>query len=598
MMRAILSVTLCAAAVGTCDAAVVAVTCTYMDGRTERSEHALVEEGGVRKFCWKAGEVPAGIKHIEIQPEFATATVGEDGYFVMPNGHLGTFREKNGEHALLGNPMPMFGMKTPRMTFVGIVTGLPHAYTLVARAKDGRYSLSLRFQLDGRAPYDDIAVTYRTLAGGDADYAGMARAYRRYQLDRGACVPLKERARNNPALDYATKSVEVRIRQGWKPAPSPVEEQTPATEPPMRAVVTFDRVGEILDAFRERGIERAEICLVGWNRKGHDGRYPQLFPVEEALGGEAKLRRLIEKARRMGFQIVAHTNSSDAYRISEVWDEEYIIRDPDQKLSKNACWSGGRTYNVCPRRSYERFAQRDLRAVADLGFRGIHYIDVLTIVRPRACFDPRHPLDPNGAARWNDKILAEAKAIFGGVASEGPYDFACGNLDYVLYVSFGGLTKIPKMVDRVVPIWQLVYHGIILSNPFTETTNYTIKGDRERLKLVEFGGRPMFYFHSKFLEGSKQWMGAEDITCESDEAMAAGVAKIKEGHDEFQALCHLQMQFMEGHEMVSADVSKTTFSDGSEIVCNYGAAPFTHENRQVKPNEYALFSGRSGEHSR
>ncbi|MCC6354483.1 MAG: hypothetical protein IT577_11390 [Verrucomicrobiae bacterium] len=569
----------------------VDVLCVHADGRVEKMTRPLTQEGQLQRFRWKAAEIPPGLRHVEIHPRFATANTGEEGYFVMPNGFLGTFRERDGEYALAGNPMPMFGMKTPRGAFVGIVTGLPHAYTLVARAKDGSYELFPRFQLDGRAPYDDIAIDFRALSGDDANYSGMARAYRRHQLDRKACVPLRERVRHSPELAYAAQSIEVRIRQGWKPAPSPVEEQAPDTEPPMRVAVTFDRVGEILDEFKRQGIERAEICLVGWNQKGHDGRYPQLFPVEGALGGEARLRHLIKKARQMGFQIVAHTNSSDAYRISADWDEEYIIKDANQALSKNACWSGGRMYNVCPRRAHERFAPRDLRAVADLGFRGIHYIDVLTIVRPRACHDPRHPLDPNKSAEWIGRIMGLAKDTFGGVASEGPYDFCCGNLDYVLYVSFGGLTKVPKMIDRVVPIWQLAYHGIIMSNPFTETANYTIKGDRERLKLVEFGGRPMFYFHSKFMEGDKQWMGAEDITCGDDASLAAGVAQIKKGHDEFKALCGLQLEFMERHEMVAPDIFRTAYSDGSEIITNYRDSAFEYSGRTVRPRSYIVVPG-------
>jgi hypothetical protein len=48
---------------------------------------------------------------------------------------------------------------------------------------------------------------------------------------------------------------------------------------------------------RGPAFKRAQLCLVGWNQKGHDGRWPQIFPVEEALGGEEKLRRLIRKAR-------------------------------------------------------------------------------------------------------------------------------------------------------------------------------------------------------------------------------------------------------------------------------------------------------------
>ena len=573
----------------TASAADVKLTYTFADKHVETVTYPLVQEGAVQRFRLKASDIPAGVKHIEVLPDFATAKTGEDGYFMMPNGFIGTFRQTDGEQTLSGNPMPIFGMKNPRHTFVAIVSGMPHAYTLVARAEAGVYKLFPRFVLDGHGVYDDLAIDYHMLSGEDANYSGMARTYRKFQLDRKACIPLKERIKTSPELAYAAKSVEIRIRQAWKPAPSPVEEQTLATEPPMKVAVTFDRVGEVLDMLKKQGVEQAEICLVGWNRKGHDGRYPQLFPVEEQLGGEQKLRQLIKKSQDMGFQIVGHTNSTDAYRISEVWDEEYIIKTADQELSKNACWSGGRMYNICPQRSYERFAVKDLPAVAKLGFRGVHYIDVLSIVRPRACFDPNHPLNANQSAVWLDKIMRLGKENFGAVASEGPYDFCCGNLDYVLYVSFDSYSRAKtEMVDRSVPIWQLVYHGIILSNPFSKTTNYTIKGDLAKVKLAEYGGRPLFYFHSTFVTTKKNWMGDEDISCETDQALAAGVAAIKAGVEDYNTRSHLQTEFMEEHEMLAPNVSRTIYSDGSEILANYSNADFVYKGRTVRSLSYIL----------
>ena len=568
------------------------VTCTYTDGHVEKKTMPLLREGTVERFRWKASEIPKGVKYVDVLPAFATAKTGEEGYFVMPNGFLGSFREQNGE--MLGGGlvmiMPIFGMKTTSVAFVAIVTGMPYEFDLVARARQGRYTFFPRFTLKGRPAYDDIALEYHLLTGDRADYTGMAHTYRQYQLERKACVPLRERIKASPELDYARKSIEVRIRNGWKIAPSPVKEQTPATEPPMKVVVSFERVGQILDEFKRQGIARAEICLVGWNQKGHDGRFPQLFPVEESLGGEAGLRSLIKKAQAMGYQIVCHTNSTDAYRIANVWDEEYIIKNPDGSLAmaNHFAYSGGQMYPVCPERAYERFAQNDFRAIAELGFRGLHYIDVLSIVRPRTCFDPRHPVNANQSAKWNDKTMAEGKAFFGGISSEGANDFCCGNLDYALYVTMSVLTKKPPLIDRVVPLWQLVYHGIIMSNPFTETVNYTAKDALTRLKLVEFGGRPIFYIHSKFLEGGDQWMGVEDLTCEDDKALAAGVARIKEGYEEYNKLSRLQTEFMERHECVAPDVFRTVYSDGSEIISNYRAETFSYQGQKVPPMGYVL----------
>jgi len=570
-------------------AASISLTYTFADKRVQTVTHPLVQTGNVQRLHLKAADIPAGVKRIEPLPEFATARTGEDGYFMTPNGFIGTFKEQNGEEIVRRIPMPIFGMKNPRGTFAAIVSGMPHAFTLVAQAKDGVYKIFPRFELDQRGAYADLIIDYYMLSGEDADYSGMARTYRKYQLDRKACIPLKQRMKTSPELAYAARSVEIRIRQAWKPAPSPVEEQTPATEPEMKVAVTFDRVSEILDELKKQGVEKAEICLVGWNQRGHDGRYPQLFPVEEQLGGEKKLRQLIKKAQRMGFQIVGHTNSTDAYRISEVFDEKYIVKTESGKLSRNSVWSGGRMYNICPQRSYELFAVKDLAAVSALGFRGAHYIDVLSIVPPRSCYDSRHPLNANESALWLNKIMNVGKKNFGAIASEGGYDFCCGNLDYALYVSFDSYSQPPtKMLDRGIPIWQLVYHGIILSNPYSKTTNYTIKDPLAKVKLAEYGGRPLFYFNSKFVTTQKNWMGDEDITCGTDQELSSGVRAIKAGYDDYKMRSHLETEFMEKHDLIAPQVTRTVYSDGSIIIANTGTSDYNDRGQVVKAISYIL----------
>lgn len=564
---------------------------TFVDGRVMTKNVKLVTDGGFLTFRMHACELPPGIKHVVVLPDFARARIGDDGYFVMPNGELGTFRETNGERTVKTfMPMPVYGMKNPRATFVAIVTGMPYAYTLVTQAKDGRYSIYPRFELNGRPAYDDIVILFKMLTGDDADYSGMARVYRNYQLNRKVCVPLKERMKDRPELDYAASCIEIRIRNGWKPMPSPVAHQSRASEPPMKTAVTFDRVQDILHEFKRQGIERAEICLVGWNQKGHDGRFPEVFPVEEQLGGETKLRMLIREAQKLGYQIVCHSNSTDAYLIADTWDEEYLIKNPDgsSRKSNGPALSGGQECNICPQRAYERFTPKELRRIADLGFRGIHYIDVLTVVQPRECFDPRHPLNHNQAAVWVGKMLHEAKEIFGGSASEGGHDFCCGELDYALYASIVPPKPHP-LVDRFVPFWQLVYHGIIMNNPFPTTCNYTIKDAAARLTMTEFGGRPFFYFYSNYRDNNDAWMGNEDLTCADDRELTASVAKIKEGYDEYTALSHLQTEFMEHHSEIAKNVFRIQYSNGEEIVCNYTSDAFDYRGQKILPMKFLLF---------
>ena len=72
-------------------------------------------------------------------------------------------------------------------------------------------------------------------------------------------------------MDYSVNSVMIRVRLGCKPAPAKILHQTLETEPPVKVACDFDRVGDILEELKRQGVDKAEICLVGWNVKGHDG---------------------------------------------------------------------------------------------------------------------------------------------------------------------------------------------------------------------------------------------------------------------------------------------------------------------------------------
>jgi len=531
----------------------------------------------------------ADAEWLEVTPDFARARCGEAGFFVLPNGFLGSFScPSNGFYRLGSSMMSFWGMKTPRRTFAAVVEGLPYQYAVDVGVKGGDYRVTTRFGLGDGVPEENPRIVFRGLGAKDG-YPAMAKVYRDWQLVRGAVRPIAERVSSQPELDAAARSVEVRMRLGWKPAPPPVEEQTSTNEPPMKTAISFARAGEFVRACKAAGVGKAEFCLVGWNRKGHDGRYPQIFPVEPQLGGEATLRELVAETQRLGYQMVCHNNHSDCYRVANCWDEEFVIKNERGELSRNACWSGGRMYNLCPRRAWELFASKDLVKISELGFRGIHYIDVLSITAPRACHDPRHPLTRRQAARYVDRIQGEARRTMGACGSEGGYDFAAGSLDYALYLSFAAPGKKPHaLIDRIVPIWPLVYNGIILSGPFTACTNYPIKDDATRLALFEFGGRPMFYLHSAFVTGF-QWMGRQDLTLDTPADFAAAVAAVKRGADDYARLSDLQFVFMADHRELAPGVTLTGYANGAEVVVNHTDAAYGYRGRTVAPKSWERY---------
>ena len=520
-------------------AATVIVETTCADGAVTTEEVELEVRDSRAVFRWPRAKVPANVKRIAVWPDFAEARQGEDGCWVFPNNRMGRFTRMEGRaYESWGMFMPCFGMATPRGAFCAIATGMPYSLSAEVTVQDGVYRMRALFDKYMDDLYEDISVEFRLLAGADADYSGIARAYRAYQLERGACRPISERVKDQPLLDYAVRHPEVRVRMAWKPVPSPVLEQVTRNEPPVKPVVTFDRMAHFADVCREVGVDGAEFCLVGWNVGGHDGRYPQIFPVEPTLGG--------------------------------------------------------RLYTMCPQRAYERFCPKQCAEMATLGFKGLFYLDVVTARPIFPCPDPRHRLNNGQRATWECNILDEVRAVFGGSASEGAHDFCVGSLDSALTIQWCKPFDPPKckLDDAYVPFWQLVYHGIVLSTPFRTMINCTANPDRRSLlKLAEFGGRPTYYVHSVFVTGRAPSMGTIDLELTTEEKLRQSALWIKEGCDDYNRRRALQFHFMDRHEDLGDGLFRVTYSDGSRLVGNYNDAPRTVDGVQVPALGYLVLGG-------
>lgn len=544
----------------------------------EETMHMPLEkrDDGAWRFNMPKSAIPAGTDWIDVIIPAAHAKKGDDGFFITTTSAIGTFSRENGEFRSTRNYYAFFGMKTPEAAWTAIIKGLELEFEYVAKAKNGIYRVFPRFRIKdiGFPPYEDIIVDFYPM-GGNASYADMARKYRNYQLDRGEVVPLRERIKDNPKLERMAKSILFRIQHGGKKlymenGKRVPKDFTPETELPLRVACTFAQGTAAIRALKAAGCDYVDIHEVGWNIRGHDGRYPQLFPVEPALGGEEGLKETVRAAKECGYNISAHTNHNDAYTVADCWSEDYIAKLRDGKLMYVGAWSGGKAYTPCPAAIFNRFVKKDYRKILDLGFNGLHHVDVISAISPRTCFDPEHPLNRKEWTKAYLKIMKYAKKLTGGFTSECGFDHVIKHLDYAFYINHK--FKISNnMLDRYVPIWQIVYHGIVPSQASYDDTNPSIKPEAEakaaRLRLAEFGGRPVFY------------AGWRDLV---------HIPRIKKTYDEYQKMSRLQLEFMEDHKKLSDDVYLTVYGDGTEIVTNYTKKPFEYKGIKVAPEDYAM----------
>ena len=129
------------------------------------------------------------------------------------------------------------------------------------------------------------------------------------------------------------------------------------------------------------------------------------------------------------------------------------------------------------------------------------------------------------------------------------------------------------LCDKTIPLWQLVYHGIIMCNPCASTLNYPIREEKSHLKVLEHGGRPSMYVYYKFVD--EKWMAATDLTCDNDEDMMRTVSHLKTVYDEWKEIFYLQTEFMEEHLEISDNVYEIRYSDGSVVTVDYNEEKYT-----------------------
>ena len=549
----------------------------YIDGRTEEVKLITSEQNSRIFYTMDSVLKYDEIKHIDFWLNDFEISTGDAGYYLLPGGPqsskllenaVGYFKDRpNTLWENIEAQMPVLGIRHSNGNFIAIAEGMKEQSAQVVSISDGKYNFALRINIDGKEPFDDISILEIPLTG-DKDYSEMARVYRKYLLENGFC---SIRERKNAELSYAAESLYVRIRMGWKPVPATVLEQTVENEPPMHVACTFSDVEKIMHEYKRAGVEKAEFCLVGWNVKGHDGRWPQIFPVEEAFGGEEGIKKVIKTAGELGYAITCHTNSTEAYSIAENFSKDDIrVNEKGELATRKATWSGGRPYILCPKRAYE-LGMEDLPKVAELGFRGLHYIDVITIVVNHECCSELHPLNVKQSNEYNDKLLGAARDLFGGVGCEGGYVYTLKNCDFAFYASILKNTEEKiEIIDEYVPFWQLVFHGIVLSNPYSGCVNAIISPNPlDMLKLIEYGGRPCIYFHGHFKTDKTNWLGTSDFVTETDACIREAAQYAKEFEDIFSKLAPLQYEFMDKHEKTAEGVYRVTYSDGSAVIVDY-----------------------------
>ena len=570
-----------------------------IDNNGKRIEFEYEKKGEITFLTLKKEDF-ADATCVEVHSDSISAKAGEEGFYIVPR-HINllgdiytTFSERADEEYFVSEPiMASCAVKTER--FCGLIRFTRNYVAgFKIAVKDNNYSLSLVFPFIGTNKsrsrdkvYDDIIIELVELPR-TATPGNFAKAERDIRLKRGEINTLAEKCERE-VVEYSRNHPLVRIRQAWKESPSPIKHQHEGNEPMMHRAVSFARVRDIASSLKAKGVEGADIQLVGWNRSGHDGRFPQIFPVEPALGGEKELRKTIEYVKSLGYKISLHTDIMDAYELADCFRWDDITVKSDGTYLQRGDYGGGYPYITCPLKRRE-INKKHMEEIKPLGVNGMHYTDVMSILFPDACFHKEHPCSYKDGIKEYINIMNDTKEALGGFSSEGTMDFTIPGLDFGLYVSFGDgfFQNDVALCDSFYPFFELTYHGIILYNPLSPTINYPIKTARDRLYFFLRGGRPSFYIHSRFKANGEDWMGKVDLEVDSNESLDRATDAIAKGAEEYKAFADRQFTFMKDYVVAGDGVEAAIYEDGVTIAGNFSSEDKTYMGRSIPAGDFIV----------
>ncbi|MBN1552308.1 hypothetical protein JW979_12620, partial [bacterium] len=462
---------------------------------------------------------------------------------------------------------------------------------------DGEYSISpvysIRDYEDEPLPIEDLSLVQVELNGGLSD---LAKFYREYNRETHQIPSLAERAAKNPVLDYSARAITVRLRTGVKPLPCQIPSQTPENEPSIGQVfMKFEDIRMVIDEFSRQNVGPTEFCIVGWNHGGHDGAFPQLFPVEEAFGGEIELKKTIEHAKKAGYPLSGHDNFYDGFTRAENLDPKDLLVTHGGSPFPWGILAGGLAFRVCPQRALEKYAPENMKKTSELGMTGAYFSDVISLIYLLKCYSKEHPGTRRDNAERYRGILRLQHRIFGASMSEGAREWALPELDraFMIYEAYKPSVQ---YIDEIVPFYQLVYHGLLIYNNCRGVIN-ALPGEEEYLTNLAWGGMPLIYFHQLFDPGhfaaqkktdNKKISWSKDITFDTPEKLTKDVAIIKKISDDVEKLSVVRYAFMENFIRHSKTLTETIYNNGYSVWVNYSNEEVTVSMHRIPPKEIAV----------
>lgn len=559
------------------------------------------------------------ITSVTLLPYFGAGGPNDEGYIFVPEGGGAIINFNNGKIAQQTYAANMYGwdmglyrdsvVHTPTASFntYGIangedsficilddgssyasiqadIAGKTHSYNYV----NAKYTISSREKYDvGSIASSDIyvyleelpdeVITQRYRFIDSNDYVDMAKEYRTYLMEEYGAVLTENTDTSTPVVFEIVGAVD-KVRQVLGiPVSRPLK------------LTKYEEAAEMIRELNAEGISNMSVKLTGWCNGGVQQEYLDKVKLISALGSKKDMQNLSNAAAELGVDLYLNGITQYAHN-SNLLDGFFSYTDAAKRISKERA--------------------------------EVHHYSAVTY-SAREGFDPYYLLHTDTAFQMVDNLVSTVKKYNTGVSFEDlgmdlSSDFWKKDISYrqdvmdeqeaklkeiaeagtKIMINRGNSYALPyskiitnmdlkgsdyTILDGSVPFYQLAIHGLV------NYVGYPINvcGDEvnEVLYAAEYGAGLQFSFMKETAFALQKTLYTEYYGSD----YAAWHDRMLDIYTRYNTeLGHTFNQQMVDHDNITAELSCTTYEDGTKVYVNYGFEDATSEDGIIPAKDYKV----------
>ena len=408
----------------------------------------------------------------------------------------------------------------------------------------------------------DIKIRYLFVDGEEADYAGLAKRYREYLIEKGELTQKEDEFKVR--LDFLGMDVENWMM--WKKA-------VPVT--------TVDNIREIYADLEAAGVTDILTQYKGWQDGGVYDIPVMSVDVDDSIGGKKELLRLMEESEKKGIDFYLYT---DAIRANpETGNTTFdTVKKMDKRLYEEQNYKN--VYDTfvfwTPQKSYDNLVKLEnslkKNNINNLALSGIsNTLFTYTLGDLMQTRSVSKYLYEQALAKLDEDmtLLLESPAACYWSYTKAMTDMPVADSDYIY-------------TDQSVPFLSIALKGLVPM--YGDYVNFEANEREYFLKLVETGIYPSFYL---------TWEDPSDLIYTNSSDVYSSEYNVYRDQiiDYYKELKEVNEavngSFIIGHKAMDNGLTVVTYDNGVSIYINYSESDITADGVTVPALAYQIVAG-------